>query len=83
MCSITGQMKRLDKLFGQIGSELWLPWQHIALIELTWRKFCHHRSDFNFSRICFILADIQDRHEISVKFDYEQNRIVQLGVICP
>ena len=34
-------------------------------------------------QIGFNLADNSDRHEISVKFDYEQNQIVQLRVTCP
>ena len=34
-------------------------------------------------QIGFNLADNKNRHEISVKFDYGQNQIVQLGVTCP
>ena len=74
---------RLHKVLRQIGLELWLPWQHIAPIDLTWGKFCHHRSGFNFFRISFILAVNEDRHKISIKFYFGLNRIIHLGVTCP
>ena len=65
------------------GLEFWLPWQHIAPIDLTWEKFCHHRSGFNFFRISFILAVNEDMHKISIKFDFGLNRIFHLRVTCP
>ena len=83
MCSIIGQGERLHKVFGQIRLELWLPWQHIAPIDLTWEKLCHHRSGFNFFLIGFILADNEDWYKISIKFDFGLNRIIHLGVMCP
>ena len=63
--------------------ELWLPWKHIAPIDLTWEKFCHHSSNFNFFQIAFILAENEDRHKISVKFEFRLNRVVHSGVTCP
>ena len=83
MCSIIGQRERLRKVFGQIRLELWLSWQHIAPIDLTWEKLCHHRSGFIFSLIGFILTDNEDGHKISIKFDFGLNRIIHLGVTCP
>ena len=32
--SIIEEGKRLHKVLGQVGSELWFPWQQIAPIEL-------------------------------------------------
>ena len=58
--------------------ELWLPWQHIAAIDLTLEKYCHHSSSFNFLQIAFILADNKDRYKISIKFDFGLNRFVHL-----
>ena len=52
-------------------------------IDLTWGICCHHDSDFNFFQISFNLAGNQHRQEISVEFNYEQNWIIALGVICP
>ena len=71
----------MRKVFRQIGLEFWLPWQHIAPIDLTWEKFCHHCSGFNFFRISFILAVNEDKHKISI--DFGLNRIIHLGVTCP
>ena len=48
--------------------ELWLPWQHIAPIDLTWEKSCHHSSSFNFFQITFIRADNEERHLGQVRF---------------
>ena len=45
-------------------------------VDLTWGKCCHHDSDFNCFQIAFILADNEDRHKISVKFDFGLNRII-------
>ena len=36
-----------------------------------------------FYRFSFIVADNEDRHKISVKFDFELNLIVHPGVTCP
>ena len=36
---------------------------------LVWAKCCHHHSGFSFYWISFILADNEDRHKISVRFD--------------
>ena len=63
--------------------ELWLLWQHIAPIDLTWEKSCHHSSSFNFFQIGFSLADDKDRHKISVKLDFGLNRILNSGATCP
>ena len=57
-----------------MAMELWLPWQHIALIGLTWENCCHQDISFN-------LADNKDSHEISVEIDYGQNWIVQLSAL--
>ena len=83
MCSIIGQGKRLHKDFGQIRLELWLPWQYIAPIDLTWEKLCHPRSGFTFFLIDFILADNEDGYKISIKFCFGLNWIIHLGVTCP
>ena len=51
---------------------------------LNMGKCCHHDSDFIFFfQIGFNLAGNQQRQEISVDFNYEQNRIIPLGVTCP
>ena len=52
-------------------------------IDLTWGKCCHHDSDFNFFQMGFNLAGNQQRQVILVRFNYEQNRIILLVVICP
>ena len=39
-------------------------------------KGCHHDSDFNFFQVAFILADNEDRHTISVEFDFGLNRVL-------
>ena len=46
-------------------------------------KCCHHRSGFSFYQINFILADNEDRHKISVKFDFGLNWIIHPGLTCP
>ena len=63
--------------------ELWLQWQHIAPIDLTWEKSCHHSGSFNFYQIAFILADNKDRYKISDKFNFGLNRFVYSGVMSP
>ena len=52
-------------------------------IDLIWRKFCHHDSDFKLFQLTFILADNKDRRTIPVKFDFGMNRVVHSGVTCP
>ena len=47
---------------------------------LVWAKCCHHRIGFSFYRISFNLADNEDRHIISVKFDFGLSRVVHSGV---
>ena len=60
------------------------PWAFENLpVDLTCGEFFHHCSCFSFFQIGFILANDQDGQEISVKFDYWQNRIIHLGVTCP
>ena len=36
--SIIGVGKRLHKVLGQVGSELWFPWQQIAPMGLQWEN---------------------------------------------
>ena len=61
-----------------------MPWPlENLLIDLTLGKCCHHDSDFKFFQIACILADNEDRHKISVKFDFGLNRVVHSGVTCP
>ena len=60
-----------------------MPLTENLAIDLTWRKCCHHDTDFNFIQTCFNLADNKDRHEISVKFDFGLNEVVHSGVTCP
>ena len=51
-----------------IGVELWLPWQHIAPIDLTWEKSYHHSSSFIFFRSpSFLLIT---RTGIKSRFDF-------------
>ena len=83
MWSIIRLRKRLHNVFRLIGVELWLPRQHIAPIDLTWEKSCHHTSSFNLFQIAFILADNKYRHKILVKFDFGLNRVVHSGVTYP
>ena len=71
--SIIWQGERQHNVFGPIRLELWLPWQHIAPIDLTWEKSCHHSSSFNYFQIVFILADNEDRYNILIKFDFQLN----------
>ena len=52
-------------------------------IDLTWGKCCPHDNAFNVFQIGFNLAGSQQRREISVEFNYEQNRVIPLGAICP
>ena len=63
--------------------ELLLPWQHIAIIDLTWENLVISLAASIFFQIAFILADNKDRHEISVKFDFGLNRVVHSVVTCP
>ena len=63
--SIIGVGERLHKVLGQVGSELWFPWQQIAPIELQWEKCCEHSSAYILDRIFFILAGNEDSHKIS------------------
>ena len=46
-------------------------------------KACPDDSKDSFHRISFKLAHNQHSHKISVKFDFEPDRIMDLGVICP
>ena len=61
--------KRLHKILGQVGSELWFPWQQIAPIGLQWEKCCEHSSAYIFDRIFFILEGNEDSHKISDEFE--------------
>ena len=76
-------MERLQKVLGQIGLELWFPWQPIAPIGLLWEKSCEHSSSFIFDRIFFILAGNEDIHNISDEFEIWPDRVKDWGVNCP
>ena len=60
------------------------PWalENLA-IDLKWGKYCHYDSDFDCFQIDFNLAGDQQRQEISVELNYEQNQIIPFGVTCP
>ena len=68
--------------FGQIGSELWFPWQQIAPIGLYWRKPCDHSSSFVLNWFFFILAGNEDIHNISDGFEIRQDQTRDFGVSC-
>ena len=63
----------LHKVLGQIGSELWFPWQQIAPTGLLWVKPCGHSSSFIFDLIFFILADNENNHSILNGFEIRQD----------
>ena len=46
-------------------------------------KCCGHDNAFIFDRIFFKLADNEDRHKISDKFDFGPARTIHFGVTCP
>ena len=77
--SIIGVWERLHKVLGQVGSELWFPWQQIAPI---WEK-CEHYSAYIFDRIFFILAGNEDSHKISDEFEIRVDSTLDCGVSCP
>ena len=83
MCSITGMEERLHKVFGQIRSKLWFPWQQKAPIELQWEKRCLHLFSVVFDQIFFILAGNEDMHKISDEFEFPPDRTTDYGVSCP
>ena len=68
MCSIIGVEERLHMVLGQIGSNLWFPWQQKAPIDLKWGKWCLHLFSAVFDPIIFILAGNEDMHKISDEF---------------
>ena len=63
--------------------ELWLPWQHIAPIDLTWKNLVITLAASIFFQIAFIVTAKEDRHKMSVKFDFGLNGVVHSGVTCP
>ena len=77
---------RTSSNFGQIG----LLTTELAVLErlkishrlIKW-KWCLHASWFIFDRIIGIVAGNQDRHKISVEFDYVPNQTTHFGVTCP
>ena len=75
--------ERLHKVLGQVGSELWFPWQQIAPIGLQWEKCYEHSSPYIFDRIFFILAGNEDSHKISDEFKIRQDLTMDCGVSCP
>ena len=75
--------ERLHKVLGQVGSELWFPWQQIAPIELQWEKCCEHSSAYIFDRIFFILAGNEDSHKISDNFEIRVDSTMDCRVSCP
>ena len=83
MCSITRVGERLHKVFGQIGSKLWFPWQQKAPIDLYWGKRCLHLFSVVFNPILFVLADNEDRHKISDEFKFRPDRTTDYRVSCP
>ena len=46
-------------------------------------KCCLHASSFIFDRIIIKVASNQDRHKISVEFDFGPNQTTHFGVTCP
>ena len=81
--SIIGEGERLHKVLGQVGSELWFPWQHKAPIGLQWEKCCEHSSAYIFDRIFFILAGNEDSHKIWDEFEIWVDSIMDCGVRYP
>ena len=66
-----------------IGLALWFPWQPIASIGLYWGKCCEQASAFIFDWVFFILADYEDNHNISDKFEFGPDSTKDSGVSCP
>ena len=73
----------LQKVLGQIGSELWFPWQHIAPVGLLWGKSCEHSSSFIFYLVFFILACSKVNHYICNWFEIRQDPTRDCGAGCP
>ena len=73
----------LHKALGQVGLELWFPWQQIAPIGLQWEICCEHSSAYISDRIFFILAGIEDSHKISDEFEIRVDSTMGCGVSCP
>ena len=71
------------RFLGQIGSELWFPWQQKAPIGLQWRKRCLHFFSAVNHPILFILAGNDHMHESSDEFEFRPARITGCGVSCP
>ena len=74
--------ERLHKVLGQVGSELWFPWQLIAPIGLQLEKCCEHSSAYIFDRIFFILEGDKDSHKISDEFEIRIELTMDCGVSC-
>ena len=81
--SIIGVGERLRKVLGQVGSELWFPWQQIAPIGLQWEKCCENSSAYIFDRIFFILAGNEDSHKISDELEIRVDSTMDWEVSCP
>ena len=79
MCSVTGMGERLHKVLGQIGSKLWFPGQQKP--PLTYNG--ENNVSVVFYLILFILADNEDMHKISDKFEFLPDRTTDYGVIRP
>ena len=73
--------KRLHKVLGQIGSNLWFPWQQKPPIDLQWGKQRLHL--FSLYLILFILAGNEDMHKITDKFEFLPDQTTDYGVIRP
>ena len=83
MCSITGIGERLHKVFVQIESKVWFPWQQKSPIDLQWGKQCLHLFSFVFDQIFFKLAGNEDRHKVLDKFEFPPDRTTLYWVRCP
>ena len=75
--------ERLHKVLGQIGSNLWFPWQQKVPIDLQWGKRCRHRFSVVFYPILFIHASNEDMHKISNEFEFQPDRTTDYGISCP
>ena len=73
----------LHNVLGQIGSELWFPWQQKAPIGLLWRKRCLIFFSAVYHPILFILAGNDDMHESSDEFEFPPARTTGCRVSCP
>ena len=78
-----GWGKRLHKVWEQIGSKLWFPWQQKAPVDLKLGKWCLHLFLVVFDTVLLILAGNEDMHKILDEFEFRSDRTTDYGVSCP